>query len=83
MKIGYVSPIFLDGNGTITMTASQLGKLGVDQNVVTEWEAWWAACGEEYPEDFDINKSDEMYEKYGFLLSDSDTWSYPIFGGEE
>jgi hypothetical protein len=79
MKFGYISPVFLDGNGSITLTASQLGKLGVDQDVVSDWETFWAENGEEFPGDFDVNDAAGMLAKYGFKLADPDTWYNPLF----
>ena len=73
----YVSPMILDANGTITMTVSQLGELGIDnvEDWTKYWNDFWDASGdivdEIYP-DFDINDS-STYPK-GFDPADENTW---------
>ena len=70
-KRSYNSPVFLDGNGTISLTVSQLAALGLDDPA--EWEAFWAES-EEYCvfPDFDVN--DESTWPEGFLLGNPGTW---------
>ncbi|MBR3172064.1 MAG: hypothetical protein IKF22_12605 [Lachnospiraceae bacterium] len=74
-KRSYNSPVFLDGNGTISLTVSQLAALGVSDPAA--WEEYW----EEFSdmclfEDFDVNNPDTWPE--GFNLADSDTWDILI-----
>lgn len=77
MKKLYTSPMFLDGNGIITLTGSQLAALGCDQSVITDWDAFWSDNGSEYPAGFDVNNPD-TWSQYGFVLSDPDTWLNPL-----
>ena len=74
-KRSYNSPVFLDGNGTISLTVSQLAALGVSDPA--EWVDYW----EEFSDmcvfkDFDVNNPDTWPE--GFNLADSDTWDILI-----
>ncbi len=78
----YTPPIFMAENTTITLTISQLAKLGCDQSVVASWEQFLADLGFD-PEDiafvdgFDINNT-STYAAFGFDLSDSSTWEAVI-----
>lgn len=70
-KRSYNSPVFLDGNGTISLTVSQLAALGVSDPA--KWEQFWAES-EEYCiyGDFDVNNPDTWPE--GFDLADPASW---------
>ena len=75
----YISPFVMFLNGTITLSSSQLGELGIDVDVA-EWDAFWAEAEEdvirEHP-GFDVNNPDTWVN--GFNLSDPDTWGVLLF----
>ncbi len=75
----YISPFVMFLNGTITLSSSQLGELGIDVDVA-EWNSFWADVGEdvkaEHP-DFDVNDQSTWYN--GFNLGDPDTWFNLLF----
>ena len=58
----YLSPFIILANGTITMTVSQLGQLGITIDV-GKWNAFWESAG-------------DMVEEFfpGFIVEDKSTW---------
>ena len=81
MKL-YSSPFVLFLNGTITMSASQLGTLGVGMETVGAWNDFWAEHEDDIKSvhpDFDVNDVEGNLENYGFDLSDPDTWFNLLF----
>ena len=77
----YLSPFIILANGTINMNVSQLGQLGVGEEVVSEWNVWWADAQEfaeaNYP-DFDVNNQGTW--PAGFSLSDPESWDVLLYG---
>ena len=76
----YLSPFIILANGTISMTVSQLGQLGVGEEIVTKWEEFWAEAEESVKDnfpDFDVNIDSTWPE--GFSLSDQESW-YILLG---
>ncbi len=75
----YFSPFVILANGTITMTDSQLGELGIDIDVGA-WNEFWAACdGQVLPEyeNFDIQNPGTW--PAGFDQYDQESW-YILLG---
>ncbi len=44
MKRMYTTPVFFEGNGTITLTASQAAALGIGD--IAAWNQFWEEAGE-------------------------------------
>ena len=75
----YISPFVMFLNGTITLTSSQLGELGIDVDVA-EWNAFWADADEyvrELHPGFIVDNPDTWVND--FNLSDPDTWENLLF----
>ena len=76
----YLSPFIILANGTINMTVSQLGQLGITIDV-GQWAAFWEASGDLvqgiFPT-FDIQNPDTWPE--GFDSADPNTWHILIDG---
>ena len=65
----YLSPFIILANGTINMTVSQLGQLGVGEETINNWNAFW----EEHKDDinalspsFDINDDQTWFNLFPF-----------------
>lgn len=75
----YFSPFVILATGTISMTDSQLGELGIEVDVAA-WDVFWAEAKEIveglYP-NFNVNDSESWPN--GFNLGDSDTWNNLLF----
>jgi hypothetical protein len=77
LKNKYVKPMFLEANGTITMTVSQLAALGVGD--VDSWEDFWEASSDIISENFpDFNVNNRSTWPAGFDLADPTTWDVLI-----
>lgn len=76
MKSLYRSPLILDGNGIITLTASQLAKLGYPEELAASWSDFVADNGEVLPDGF--NPTDPSTWPEGaaevFDFNEPDTW---------
>ena len=76
----YLSPVFIMATGTISMTVSQLGQLGVGEDVIENWEGFWAENGDDIlAAHSDFNVNDQSTWVNGFQLNDPDTWSNLFF----
>lgn len=75
----YFSPFVILATGTISMTDSQLGELGIEVDVAA-WDEFWAEAQEIveglYP---NFNVNDSASWPNGFNLGDSNTWNNLLF----
>lgn len=77
MKNRYTTPVFLNANGTITLTVSQAAALGLSEPA--KWEEFWEEAKDScIYEDFDVNI--ESTWPAGFSLADPDSWFILLFG---
>ncbi len=75
----YLSPFIILANGTINMNVSQLGQLGVGEEVVSEWDKFWEENGDVFQDvcpDFNVNDPSTWIND--FDLKDPSTWFNPI-----
>ncbi len=73
----YISPFVMFLNGTITLSSSQLGELGVDVSVISSWNDFWDSIKDDMPDteqarNFNVNDTSTWYN--GFNLADDSTW---------
>lgn len=78
LKNKYIKPMFLEANGTIHLTTSQLAALGVGD--VAGWDEFWAEA-EEYAIEIypNFNVNDPTTWPSGFSLGDPETWDILLF----
>ena len=70
----YLSPFVILANGTINMTVSQLGQLGITIDV-GQWDAFWEASGDFVQDIFPtFNIEDRTTWPEGFDSADYNTW---------
>ena len=75
----YFSPFVILATGTISMTDSQLGELGIEVDVAA-WDDFWAEAEEFVNENYpNFNVNDSSTWPSGFSLGDSDSWPILLF----
>ncbi len=70
----YLSPFIILANGTITMTVSQMGQLGITIDVAAWDDFWDAAEGQVLDEYKNFNINDPSTWPEWFDQNNQDTW---------
>ena len=82
MKMQYISPLILDASGNITLTASQAARLGIADDVASNWNDYAKDLDPSMlKEGFDINNPETWPD--GFDINDDETYWLALIWDEE